>query len=188
MAPPDSIPLVHSRSPPTQNVLFALAVHVPSHNTMPPSFAAVLGGAMSAPLEEAPYSVPCLKGDALSIKIGQDDYSKGLAECQYVLRGRLTLNKGDKPYTARDLATKLGKVWKMVHEWKMVSLGRGFYDFLFQHPGDLSRIWAVGIVSLQPGLLRLSKWTKDFHHNSQKQTHASIWIRLVALPQEYWRE
>jgi len=27
-----------------------------------------------------------------------------------------------------------------------------------------------------------------FHHNSQKQTHASIWIRLVALPHEYWRE
>ena len=65
---------------------------------------------------------------------------------------------------------------------------KGFYDFLFQHLGDLSRIWVAGIVSLQPGFLRLSQWTKDFHHNSQKQKHASIWIRLVALPREYWRE
>jgi DMSO/TMAO reductase YedYZ heme-binding membrane subunit len=73
------------------------------------------------------------------------------------------LNKGDKPYTARDLASKLGKFWKMVHQWKMVSLGRGCYDFLFENPDDLSRIWAVGTVSLHPGLLRLSKWTKDFN-------------------------
>ena len=46
----------------------------------------------------------------------------------------------------------------------------------------------TGTVSLQPRLLRLSQWTKDFNHYSQTQTHASIWIRLVALPQEYWRE
>ena len=78
------------------------------------------------------------------------------------------MNKGDKLYTTRDLATKLGMVWKMVHEWKMVSLGRGFYDFLFQHLGDLSHIWAACTVSLQPGLLCLTQWTKDFQHNSHK--------------------
>jgi len=39
-----------------------------------------------------------------------------------------------------------------------------------------------------PDLLRLSQWTKDFNYHSQKQTHVSIWIRLVELPQEYWRE
>jgi len=129
-----------------------------------------------------------LKGDTLSIKIGQDEYIKGLANCQYALWGRITLSKGDKPYTARDLASKLGKIWKMVHEWKLVPLRSGFYDFFFQNPTDLARIWAAGSVSLQPGLLRLSQWTKDFHHDTQKQTHSSLWIRLVALPHEYWRE
>jgi len=98
------------------------------------------------------------------------------------------LSKGDKPYTTRDLASKLGKIWKMAHQWKMVPLGHGFYDFLFEHPDDFSRIWVAGTISLQPGLLRLSQWTKDFNHYSQTQAHASIWIRLVALPQEYWRE
>lgn len=29
---------------------------------------------------------------------------------------------------------------------------------------------------------------KDFSNSSQKPTHASIWIRIVELPQEYWRE
>jgi hypothetical protein len=45
--------------------------------------------------------------------IGQEEYTKELAECQNALRGRLTLNKCDKPYMTRDLAAKLGKVWKM---------------------------------------------------------------------------
>ena len=36
--------------------------------------------------------------------------------------------------------------------------------------------------------LRLSQWTKDFKYLSQKQTHVSLWIRLVELPQEYWQE
>ena len=111
-----------------------------------------LRGPSSCTADDVPIPIPCLKGDALSIKIDQDEYSKGLAECQYALRGRFTLTKGDKPYTARDLASKLGKIWKMAHEWKMVSLGRGFYDFLFQHPNDLTRIWAAGSVSRQPGL------------------------------------
>lgn len=93
------------------------------------SFVAVLGGTSSSVVDDTPLPTPCLKGDTLSIKIGQDEYTKGLADCQYALWGRITLSKGDKPYTARDLASKLGKIWKMVHEWKLVSLGRGFYDF-----------------------------------------------------------
>lgn len=145
--------------------------------TVPPkSFVAALGGYRSSPLEESPYPVSCIKGDALSIRIDQDEYSKGLAKCQYALSGQLTLNKGNKPYTTRDLASKLGKVWMMVHQWihqwKMVSLGKGYYDFLFEHSDNLSCIWAAGTVSLQLGLLRLSQWTKDFNHNTQKQTHA----------------
>jgi len=156
------LPSAPSRTPSPQIV--SAVSDSPQLITVPlKSFAATLGGHCSSPLEEAPYPVPCIKGDALSIRIGQDEYSKGLAECQYALRGRMTLNKGDKPYITRDLASKLGKFWKMVHQWKMVSLGRGYYDFLFEHPDDLSRIWTAGNVSLHSGLLRISQWTKDFN-------------------------
>jgi len=191
LAPPIPSPRTLSQAPPSQSIVrSSLAVTVSDQNVtpLPKSFVAVLGGTSSSAVDDTPLPTPCLKGDTLSIKIGQDEYTKGLADCQYALRGRITLSKGNKPYTARDLATKLGKIWKMVHEWKLVPLGRGFYDFFFQNSTDLTRIWAAGSVSLQPGLLRLSQWTKDFHHDTQKQTHASLWIRLVALPQEYWRE
>jgi len=150
------------------------------------SFAAVLDG--RSPTNDTPLPIPCIKGDTLCIKIGQEEYTKGLEECQNAPRGRLTLVKGDKPYTARDLAAKLGSVWKLAHKWKMVPLGKGYYDFHFESIDDFRKIWTAGTVNLKLGLLRLSQWTKDFSHHTQKLTHASIWIRLVELPRENWRE
>jgi len=47
---------------------------------------------------------------------------------------------------------------------------------------------AVGTVNLKPGLLRLTRWSKDFNKYSQRFTHAQVWIRLLNLPQEYWLE
>ena len=70
----------------------------------------------------------------------------------------------------------------------MVPLGIGYYDFHFESSDDLRRIWSAGTVNLKPRLLHFSQWTKDFSRATQKQTHASIWLRLVELPQEYWRE
>jgi len=150
------------------------------------TFAAALTG--QAKNDDSPFRTPCIKGDALSIRIGQDEYQRGVEECKNMLRARLTLNKGDKLYSARDLSTKLGKLWKTLAVWKMVPLRKGCYDFHFESAEDLRKIWAAGTINLKPGLLRLSQWTKDFKYLAQKQTHVSIWIRLVELPQEYWRE
>ena len=132
LASPTSLPSVPVSIVPTTAAASTSAT-VAQLTAPPKSFAAAVGGSRSPPTEEPPYPVPCIKGDSLSIRICQDEYVKGLEDCQYALRGRLTLSKGDKPYTARDLASKLGKIWKIVHQWKMVSLGRGFYDFLFEH-------------------------------------------------------
>lgn len=70
----------------------------------------------------------------------------------------------------------------------MVTLGKDYYDFHFDSTDDLRKIWAARTVSLEPGLLRFSQWAKDFKYLAQKQTHVSLWIRLVEVPQEYWRE
>ena len=112
----------------------------------------------------------------------------GVEDCRRVLRARLTLSKGDKPYSSCDLSSKIDKIWKTKAGWKMVPLGKGYFDFHFELAEDLKKIWAVGTVNLKPGLLRFSQWTKDFKLLEQKQTHVLLWIRLVELPQEYWRE
>jgi len=118
------------------------------------------------------------------IRIYQEEYKKGLYEVQNALRGRLTLSTGDNSYSVHNLVTKLGKLWKTGGKWKMVSLGKGYFDFHFDVIEDIRQIWTAGTINLIR-LILLSQWTKYFNFHSQKQTHASIWIRLIELLQEY---
>ena len=150
------------------------------------SFAVALVGPKV--IDDRPLPTPCIKGNALSIKICQEEYHSGVEECKKALRARLTLNKGVKPCSVRDLSNKIGKLWKTPAGWKMVPLDKGYYDFHFDSADDLRKIWGAGTVNLKPGLLRLSQWTKDFKYLTQKMTHVSLWIHLVELTQEYWRE
>jgi len=57
------------------------------------SFAAALGGSRSFHRMRGSFSGSRIKGDALCIRIGHEEYTKGLAECQNAPRGQLTLNK-----------------------------------------------------------------------------------------------
>jgi hypothetical protein len=142
----------------------------------------------SCDIQISQLPAPAIKGDALSIKITQSEYERGVSDCKKNLHGRLVLNKGDKPMTARDLSSKLTLLWKTTGQWRMISLGRGFYEFQFASFEDMRIAWSMGTINLKPGVLRLSKWTNDFNPFTQRQTHAQIWIRLMELPQEYWRQ
>jgi hypothetical protein len=113
------------------------AAPVLTTSATPISFAAALTGASA--VVDRPYPSPCIKGDTLSIKICQEEYSKGVEDCKHELRARLILNKGDKPYSARDLSSKIAKLWKTTAGWKMVPLGKGYYDFLFELADDLGK-------------------------------------------------
>lgn len=98
------------------------------------------------------------------------------------------MNKGDKPYTKKDIQTKLQKVWKTTANWSMTSLGRGYYEFFFVMENDKRNVWAAGTVNLKPGILRLFEWAKNFNMHNQRNSHAQVWIRLMELPLEYWME
>ena len=74
---------------------------------------------------------PTIRGDTLSIRITQPVYEKGVNVCKRNLRGRLVLNKGDKPYASKEIEDKLKKQWKTAAPWKLLSLGRGYYEFFF---------------------------------------------------------
>jgi hypothetical protein len=131
---------------------------------------------------------PTIRGDTLSIRITQPVYEKGVNFCNRNLRGRLVLNIGDKPYTSKEIEDKLKKQWKTIAPWTLLSLIRGYYEFFFSNESDMQAVWVVGKVNLKPGLLRLFEWTVDLDMHNQRNTHAQVWIRLMALPQEYWME
>jgi len=125
---------------------------------------------------------PLIRGESVSITITQQIYEKGLEICKHNLRGRLVLNKGDKPYTTKDIHLKLQKQWKIIGDWSMRPLGKGHFEFTFSSDTDLRMVWASGTANLKLGVLRLFEWTKDFNMNMQRNTHAQVWIRLMELP------
>jgi len=93
------------------------------------SFVQALCGSLTTIDEQLP--LPVIKGDSLSIKISKEDYEKGIDDCKRLLHGRMVMSKGDKPFTAKDLFLKLSKLWKLSENWKLGSLGRGFFEVLF---------------------------------------------------------
>jgi len=53
------------------------------------------------------------------------------------------------------------------YSWRMLSLGRGFYEFSFAFHDDLHTVWSAGTINLKPRLLQLFEWMKDFNIHTQ---------------------
>ena len=97
------------------------------------------------------------------------------------------IEKGS-PFSLEKLRAKLTVMWKSLGQWGVSSIGRGFYEFTFSSIKDLKRVRSVGSWALNPGMLKLFTWTKDFNPTMQQQTTAQVWIRIFGLSQEYWRQ
>jgi len=185
-APPSTSAVIPSRN---SNA----AATVRTHNVSTAQFVAPVQNAKpffkqalrGAPSLADPLPLPSIHGETLSVSISTTTYSRGLDYCKINLRGRLVLNKGDKPYATKDITAKLQKLWKVKGPWHMLSLGRGFYEFFFASQEDMRTVWAAGTVSLKPGLLWLFECIKDFNLHTQRKTHTQVWIRLWELPKEY---
>lgn len=146
--------------------------------------------AVAASDEAQPNRLPpriCM-GDKVHIKISQKDYEAEIADCQLHLHGRVTLQKGDPLLTARGLKQKLVGIWPHLRNWSVTPLGKGFFEFKFQSMEDMKKVSAMNSVNLKPGILKIFCWSKDFDPQTQTQSHAQLWIRLMHLPQEYWRQ
>jgi len=150
------------------------------------SFAQALSDSGDIPLTQLPPKV--VMGDTVRVKITQDELESGISDCRMNLHGRITLATGDTPLITQALKNKLCSLWPTLKEWNVLPLGRGFFEFHFGSVEDMRKIWALGVVNLKPGILRFSCWTKAFKPHNQAQTHAHIWVRLMQLPQEYWRK
>jgi len=150
------------------------------------SFAHALLNKVNVPLSDIPK--PRLKGNSLSIKILGDVYQSRLANCNNYLHGILVLSKTDNPLSSKDLYTKLLQLWKPLDRWKMIPLGRVFFEFRFSTADDLRSVWSNDVWNLKPGLLHLSRWSLDFNLSNQTQTHSEVWVRFHYFPLEYWQD
>ncbi|KAL6143628.1 hypothetical protein ACLB2K_054323 [Fragaria x ananassa] len=94
---------------------------------------------------------------------------------------------GSSPMKLHDLKTSLASLWKISSPWRLVPLGKGYFDIHFNTEEDMRRVWGGGTCTLASGLFRLSQWQPDFKPgDALRQTHSQIWVRLYGLSQDYW--
>lgn len=114
------------------------------------TFAQALRNSLDVSFSQLP--LPCIKGDAASIKISGEEYLKGLQGCKMNLHGHLLLSKGDKPMKFHELRDKLSALWKPIGQWRMTSLGKGYFEFSFSSQEDLRSVWSVGTWNVNPNV------------------------------------
>ena len=100
------------------------------------------------PLSRLP--IPCLKGDSILATILEEELLVGLDKCKNYLHGCLLLLK------TLVLYLKLLKPRKPFVIWKLIAIGKSFFDFFFFLPQeDQRKAIFVGSCGVSPGFLRL---------------------------------
>jgi len=150
------------------------------------TFAQALSNICDIPDSQLPQAV--LKGDELAIPIPEFEYEAGIAACKHNLHGRVIWPKGSTPLTAVALKAKLSLIWKGFSLWGITSIGKGFFEFSFSSVEDMRRVRSIASWNLNPGLLKLFAWSKDFNPRNQQNSSAQVWVRIYGLAQEYWRK
>ncbi|KAM2953591.1 hypothetical protein FF1_031959 [Malus domestica] len=149
------------------------------------TFAAINGVESSVNLSQLPSTT--VRGDVTYVKISEDLYQEQLRSCRTNLIGWLLLKKGTMPMKTEFLKSALASLWKLHNSWKLVPLGKGYFDLHFSSEEDMRSVWGGGTCTLQFGLFRLSQWQPYFKPGDVlPQTHAQVWIKIYGLSQEYW--
>ena len=134
----------------------------PSHTNLfasaKPSYAAITkASSATTMLDTSPIDLSN-KGGYIAIKIDQEVYEQQLAICQYALIARIVYSKGDKPWKLEELKPKLLLVWGLSNNWKLISLGRGYYNVILNSCSDKTVVWSRDPITFKPGILRLQPW------------------------------
>ena len=122
-------------------------------NTTNKIFVQPLQNTCDIPLSQLP--TPCVKGDTVVVTIPEDEYKRSLAECKNNLHGRLILSKGTKLPRVQKLYDQLRKQWTPLASWRIVPIGRGYFEFNFSSIKDMRRVLAVGAWTIPRGSLRV---------------------------------
>ncbi|CAK8575945.1 unnamed protein product [Lathyrus sativus] len=151
----------------------------------PKSFVEVIDNVCNILLSQLLKS--CVKGNKLAIVIPEEEYLLGLKACKHNLHRGIFWKKGATLLTVQNLKNKLLAIWSSIGKWGITSLGKGYFEFYFSSIEDVRRVRSITTWNLNPGLLKLFPWPKDFNPYLLKQFSAQVWVHTHGLPQEYLR-
>ncbi|KAL6193239.1 hypothetical protein ACLB2K_034323 [Fragaria x ananassa] len=122
------------------------------------TFAAVLSNSTEPAISLSQLLPPVVHGDKIYVKINESLYHEQLKEFKTNLIGHLLLRKGSKPLRTDALKSLLAALWQPLEPWRLVPLGKGYFDIHFSTEEDLRRVWGGGTCTLPDGIFRLTQW------------------------------
>jgi len=152
----------------------------------PKTFAQALSNICDIPESQFPQAI--VKGDELAVQIPEIEYEADMATSKHNLHGRVIWRKASSPLTAVALKAKLSLIWNDFAKWGTTSIGRGFFEFSFNSLEDVRRVRSYASWNLNPGMLKLFAWSKDFNPIYQHNSSAQVWVKIYGLSQDYWRK
>lgn len=151
------------------------------------TFASIVSDTTESSIALSQLPIPTVRGEVTYIKISEDVYQEQLRTCRSNLIGRLLLRKGSMPMKTVDLKRALSVLWRLHGDWRLIPLGKGYFDIHLDTEDDMRRIWGGGACTLANGIFRLSQWVPDFQPGMVvPQTHAQVWVKFFGLSQDYW--
>ncbi|MCI39533.1 F-box family protein, partial [Trifolium medium] len=104
----------------------------------------------------------------------EEEYLAGMDTCKHNLHDRIIWPKGATLLTVSALKNTLSSLWKDLSDWGVSSLGKSFYEFAFSILEDVRRVRSIASWNLNPGLLKLFAWSKDFNPRVQQNVSAQV--------------
>lgn len=139
---------------------------IESTHKQPKTFSLTLSNLCDIPTSQLPQLV--LKGDNYTIAIPEEEVDIGINSCKFNLHARVICPK----VQLISLILLCVKV---------------FYEFSFSSLEDVKRVKSTSLSNLNPGVLKLFAWTRNFNPKIQNTTSTQVWLRIYGLSQEYWR-
>lgn len=70
--------------------------------------------------------------------------------------------------------------------WRLVPLGKGYYDIHFSTEDDMRRVWGGRTCTLAQGIFQSQRQPDFKPGNMLPQSHAQVWVKIYGLSQECW--
>ncbi|KAM0986125.1 hypothetical protein ACFX13_013594 [Malus domestica] len=106
----------------------------------PKTFAVILTDGLENSVTLSQLLTPTIRGDYTYVKIREDIYQEQIKSCRTNLLGSLLLKKGTVPMKTADLKASLVSLWSLNMPWRLVPIGKGYYDFHFSTEDNMRRI------------------------------------------------
>lgn len=103
---------------------------------------------------------------------------QGVKELQNSIIGRVLLKSGEKPMPINELKSSLDNVWNIRGDWKIVTLGKGFFNIQIMDLREQDRIFLKRSWPFKFGTIRLQRWVPEFIPYKVSSPLVNVWVRI----------